>query len=201
MELQNFDRLLETAERYFTQRNYEQAFMFYALAKEEKPESPEVEVGILLTSLAGEQEEEAQAIFEFYSAARSTDESGAIQMVKTLIESVETGLESAGENMVIALEEQVEREDGIQYKDFQRLVREAHDFKEIFQKVIFSTKVIITQKNDFFSFVEALIDNGYIEMALGYIDSANNVFPSDLRIRELLEKIQRIEQRETPRKH
>ena len=61
--------------------------------------------------------------------------------------------------------------------------------KQSLRRSFFSTKVVITQKNDFFDFVTRLIDNEYIDVALSYIDSANQVFPSDERLRELLNRI------------
>jgi len=189
----------EAAISHFSQHHYEEALFHYGLAKEGAPEDPDIEIGILLTSLAQEMEEEAHALFEFYNVAKTSEELEAVELVKTLIDSVEQGLSGSEEigndaiRPVVSLEEELEYENGIAYRDFKTIVSNSKNFSEAFRKVIFSTKVIISHKQDFFEFVENLIDNGYIDMALGYIDSANRIFPSDQKIRDLLNKISRLD--------
>lgn len=195
-ETKNLIKFKRYANKFFQERDYKNALKFYSLAKTIKPEDKDVEVGILLCSLAFDMEDEAHAIYEFFGAAKAIDKSNSYPMVKSLIDSVEAGLESMlDDSFSIELEENAESQDGISYEDFKDIIKNNSDnFKEIFKKVIFSTKVVITKKEDFFEFVEHLIENGYIDMALSYIDSANTIFPSDDRIRDLLNLINRIEQ-------
>lgn len=193
-DLRRFKKL---AVECFAEGRYDDALKYYSFAKEIKPEDRDIEVGVLLSSLAYDLEEEAQAIFEFFTASKEIDKANAHDMILSLITSVESGYESMLDNISVSVDEFSETEDGISYKDFKNIVKEEDgDFKDIFKKVIFSTKVVITQKEDFFEFVETLIQNGYIEMALNYIDSANSIFPSDERIRDLLNLINQIEQLE-----
>ncbi len=54
---------------------------------------------------------------------------------------------------------------------------------------MFSSKVIITKKEDFLTFLDMLIDNGYNEMALNYLENAITIYPTDLQLRELMKKL------------
>jgi hypothetical protein len=44
---------------------------------------------------------------------------------------------------------------------------------------MFSTKVIISNKNEFIDFVTQLATNGFDEMALSYLDSSSKLFGND----------------------
>ena len=54
---------------------------------------------------------------------------------------------------------------------------------------MFSTKVIITEKEDFVDFLDKLIEHGYTDMALSYLESALGAYPSDEPLRKLLKKL------------
>jgi hypothetical protein len=54
---------------------------------------------------------------------------------------------------------------------------------------MFSTKVIITKKEDFIEFLDILIENGYYDMAFNYLENALNIFPIDKQLRQLFEKL------------
>ena len=54
---------------------------------------------------------------------------------------------------------------------------------------MFSTRVIITKKEDFIDFLDNLIEFGFAEMALTYLENALSVYPSDKLLRKLLKKL------------
>lgn len=191
-------KLTTVAFQHFQRKAYRDALNYFALAQAKRGETPEIRVGILLCNLALDMEAEAQALFEFYGVAKEVDRDNAEQLVEGLIESVESGMNPSGDLLTLSEEGALEYEEGISYQDFKFLLEQGSSFPEVFQKVIFSTKVVISDKADFFDFVENLIENGYVDMALGYIDSANKVFPSDTKIRDLLDKISRLQDVETP---
>jgi hypothetical protein len=87
------------------------------------------------------------------------------------------------------LRERLEFEDGILYSDFKKLLDEGADFKETFENIMFSTKVLITQKEDFIDFLEKLIENGFSEMALAYLENALSLYPTDKVLAKLLKKL------------
>lgn len=191
--------LMKRAEFAFEQEAYDQALFHLSLAMKRSPESEAAEVLIQLSALAMEFPEEARAVYEFYQIAREIDAAHASAMARALIESIENyEVYGSAAELAERFRSRSEERSAISYDEFRQLVDENDDFKEIFEKVIYSTRVVIADKGEFFAFIEELIDNGYTEMALAYIDSANAVFPSDLRLRQLLDKIARQEILETP---
>ena len=190
MAKRGFGFYLKKAEAAFSAYDYDASLLYYSLAGQERPGNADVAIGATLASMAAETPEEAHAVFEFFTVARSIDPQNAEPMAQALIDSIESHqvYESAAA-LAKKLHERAEAENGISYEDFKRLVEENADFRSTFEKVIYSTRVVISDKGDFFDFVEGLIDHGYTEMALAYIESANTVFPSDEKIRELLNKI------------
>ena len=81
--------------------------------------------------------------------------------------------------------------DGITYDDFLTLVKEKGNFKEVFENIMFSTKVVITSKEDLIDFIIKLSENGFRDMALSYLDDMSNIFPQDQEILELYKLFQK----------
>jgi len=52
-------------------------------------------------------------------------------------------------------------------------------FKKTFEDIMFSTKVVITDKEEFIDFVTKLAREGFDEMALGYLDASVSLFGND----------------------
>jgi hypothetical protein len=98
-------------------------------------------------------------------------------------------MERLSEVFAQPIRDRIELEDGILYKDFKALIDEGESFKETFENIMFSTRVIITQKEDFVDFLENLIEHGFAEMALSYLENALSVYPSDILLRKLLRKL------------
>jgi len=75
------------------------------------------------------------------------------------------------------------------YQDFKKIIDEGASFKETFENIMFSTRVLITKKEDFLDFLDKLIENDFEEMALTYLDSALTIYPSDKILHKLFEKL------------
>ena len=86
-------------------------------------------------------------------------------------------------------EAKINAENGIKYEDFMRLVGVRGNFKEVFEDIMFSTKVIISRKEDFVDFLSKLIENGFVEMSLNYLESAVIRFPNDEQLLSLIKKV------------
>jgi propanediol dehydratase large subunit len=63
-----------------------------------------------------------------------------------------------------------------------QLVASRGDFKEAFEDIMFSTKVVITNRDEFIDFIKHLSTEGFQEMALSYLDVASNAFGDDQEI-------------------
>ena len=80
--------------------------------------------------------------------------------------------------------------DAIKYEDFKKLIDSRDSFRIAFEDIMFSTKVAIENKNDFFDFVSKLIDNDFNNTAYTYLDGFNEYFAYDDEIEKLYKKLE-----------
>ena len=172
------DLLLRRAEDEFLQGNYAKALRSYGLILKDYPALDEAKIGVYLSDLGIESEEEAQALFDYYQMIKSEKEN-AVDIIDGLIENLDSSKNKLQELLVEPIEEQIEYGDGIRYSDFQELVKNRGSFKETFEDIMFSTKVVITNKDEFIDFVTQLANEGFDEMALGYLDASSSLFGND----------------------
>ena len=172
------DLLLKRAEHQFLQGDYDKALRSYGLILKDYPTLDEAKIGVYLSDLGIESEEEAQALFDYYQMIKSEKEN-AVDIIDGLIEKLDCSKHKLQELLVEPLEEQIEYGDGIRYSDFLELVKSRGSFKKTFEDIMFSTKVVITNKDEFIDFVTHLANEGFDEMALGYLDASANLFGND----------------------
>lgn len=172
------DLLLQRAENEFLKGDYANALRSYGLILKDYPALEEAKIGVYLSDLGVESEEEAQALFDYYQVIKSEKEN-AVDIIDGLIETLDSSKHKLEELLVKPMEEQVEYEDGIRYSDFIALVESRGSFKKTFEDIMFSTKVVITNKDEFIDFVKQLSNEGFDEMALGYLDASSSLFGDD----------------------
>jgi len=175
------DLLLKRAEHEFLQGDYANALRSYGLILKDYPSLDEARVGVYLSDLGIESEEEAQALFDYYQVIKS-EKDNAADIIDGLLETLDTSKHQLDELLVKPIEEQVEYADGIRYSDFMDLVKSRGDFKKTFEDIMFSTKVVITNKEEFMHFVKLLSEEGFDEMVLSYLDASSNLFGNDQEI-------------------
>ena len=174
----NQDVLLQRAEHAFLSGEYSNALRSYGLILKDYPSLDEAKIGVYLSDLASESDEEAQVLFDYYQMIKSEKEN-AVDIIDGLIENLDTSKQQIQELLLDPVQEQNEYNDGIRYSDFVKLVADKGSFKETFEDIMFSTKVVITNKDDFIDFVTQLSDEGFDEMALGYLDATSHLFGND----------------------
>jgi tetratricopeptide (TPR) repeat protein len=172
------DLLLQRAEHEFLQGNYAKALRSYGLILKDYPTLDEARIGVYLSDLGIESEEEAQALFDYYQMIKSEKEN-AVDIIDGIIENLDSSKHKLQELLVEPIEEQIEYSDGIRYSDFLLLVKSRGSFKKTFEDIMFSTKVVITNKDEFIDFVTQLANEGFDEMALGYLDASSSLFGND----------------------
>jgi len=172
------DLLLKRAEHEFLQGDYVKALRSYGLILRDYPTLDEARIGVYLSDLGIESEEEAQALFDYYQMIKSEKEN-AVDIIDGLIENLDSSKHKLQELLLEPIEEQIEYSDGIRYSDFQELVKSRGSFKKTFEDIMFSTKVVITNKDEFIDFVTQLATEGFDEMALGYLDASSSLFGND----------------------
>jgi len=169
---------LQRAEGAFLKGDYSHALRSYGLILKDYPSLDEARIGVYLSDLGVESEAEAQALFDYYQVIKR-EKKNAVEIIDNLITSLDTTKHQIEELLSHSVQEQVEYGDGIRYSDFLALVESRGSFKQTFEDIMFSTKVIITEKDEFIDFVKQLAKEGFNEMALGYLDGMAKHFGND----------------------
>jgi tetratricopeptide (TPR) repeat protein len=188
MSISKFKTLTQ-AKDSFSKSDYKNALEKFAAVLQSFPNSKEAYNGVILAEMAMSGEGGAEALFDYYEVLKEEDKEQADIIMSQILQNMDGSLEKLREVFAEPLRDRVEFEDGILYKDFKTLVDEGGDFKEIFENIMFSTRVIITQKEDFVDFLDKLIEHDFAEMALTYLENALSVYPSDKLLRKLLKKL------------
>lgn len=176
--------LLERALTQFSNGEYQQALQSYSLLLNDYPQLTEAKIGVYLSDLGTESGDDAQALFDYYQVIKEEDVD-ALEIIDTLIKTLDNSKQSLQELLLDPINEQIDYADGIRYIDFMQLVEARGSFKVAFEDIMFSTKVIITQKDEFIDFITHLATQGFQETALYYLDAASNSFDGDQEIFEL----------------
>ena len=174
----NQDLLLQRAEHEFLNGDYKNALRSYGLILKDYPALDEAKIGAYLSDLGSESEDEAQALFDYYQVIKGENQN-AVEIIDGLIENLDSTKHKLHELLEQPIEEQIEYSDGIRYSDFTALVASRGSFKKTFEDIMFSTKVVITNKDEFIDFVTQLSNEGFDEMALGYLDASTHLFGND----------------------
>ena len=183
-------KILSEAKKYFSQSDYKKALEKFATVLQNYPNSKEAYNGVILSEMALSGEGGAEALFDYYEVLKSEDRESADEIMSEILENMDGTLEELSEVLTQPLKDRLEAEDGILYEDFKKILEaNGGDFKKVFDNIMFSTKVIITKKEDFLEFLDMLIENGYNEMALNYLENALSLYPTDMALRNLLKKL------------
>ena len=182
-------KILSQAKDNFTRAEYKSALDKFAQVLQNDPDSKEAFNGVILSEMAMSGEEGAEALFDYYEILKEEDKEQADAIMSEILESMDGSLEKLSEIFSEPIRERLEFEEGILYSDFQKILDEGGDFVETFENIMFSTRVIITNKDDFIDFLDKLIENDFAQMALTYLENALSVYPGDKLLRKLLKKL------------
>jgi len=165
--------LLQRAEEQFLRKDYTNALKIYGLLLNDDPKLKEAKVGAFLSDLGMDSDADAQALFDYYQVIKDTN-TDADKVISDLMQMIYT-TRVVVQQVFGNHNNSVGFEDGISYDEFVGLVEQRGDFVEVFEDVLFSTKVIIDKREEFIDFMHRLIDAQYYDMVLGYLDTlANN---------------------------
>ncbi len=182
-------KILDRAENLFYRGDYDEALRMYGILLKECPELEEARIGAILSDIALENDEEAQALFEYYQVLKEEGQEEAEQIIEEMISSLDDALEKISDLLEGSLFVRDEAVDGISYSDFKELVSQRGGFKRAFEDIMFSTKVVITEKDELLDFLQQLVENGFNEMAMRYIEGAAVAYPAEEKIQDLIDKI------------
>ena len=182
-------KTLSQAKESFSKSDYKNALEKFAIVLQNFPNSREAYNGVILAEMAMSGEGGAEALFDYYEILKEEDKEAADVIMSNILKNMDGSLEKLSEVFGEPLRDRLELEDGILYQDFKAIIDGGESFKETFENIMFSTRVIITQKEDFIDFLDNLIENGFSEMALAYLENALGAYPTDELLRKLLKKL------------
>ncbi len=184
------ERLKAKAEEYFFKGEYDKALQNFSLALSEYPNDKELKICAMLADMGNENEEKAQAIYEYYQVTKEIEEQSAEEIIESLIESMDFDVELLNRLLDSGyLANEYQDDNSINYSDFIQLIKDRGSFKRAYEDIMFSTKVLINSKDEFIDFLDRLIDNDYIDTAFSYGEAAINLFPKDTKLQSVLHKI------------
>ncbi len=178
----DINSLLQNAEKYLLEKDYENALRFYSLALNVESSNQEAYIGVLISDIGFDFKEEAQVLYYYYQSKKENEN------IKQTIEQLCNALyakNSIFNSIFDLIESNMEYNDGIEYEDFLKLIEEKENFKEAFEDAIFSTKVIISKKWQFIDFIKKLTENGYYNVALNYLEAHAPLYNNDQDILKL----------------
>ena len=110
----NKNSLLKRAEEHFVNGEYRQSLQSYGLILKDHPELGEARVGVYLSDLGLESEDDAQALFDYYQVIKA-EQDDAAEIIDNLIHTLDNSKNSLQELLIDPLKEQADYEDGIRY--------------------------------------------------------------------------------------
>lgn len=182
-------KILSQAKDSFTKAEFKTALEKFATVLQNYPNSKEAYNGVILSEMAMSGESGAEALFDYYEILKDEDKESADSIMEEILQNLNGSLEKLSEVFTEPLRDRLELEDGILYQDFKNILEGGAEFKETFENIMFSTRVIITEKEDFLDFLERLIEHNFAEMALTYLENALSIYPSDRLLHKLLKKL------------
>ncbi|MFV0481950.1 MAG: tetratricopeptide repeat protein [Campylobacteraceae bacterium] len=168
----------------FYKKNFNLAQFYFSLALGENEEDEELKLFLLLSGIAKEKEEDAFMILDLYKKSKDKNISFDFDMIDRFLKENE----KKEHKIFDEINSVIEGEDGIIFDDFLTIMRIRGEFKKAFEDTMCSTKLIISRREDFVMFLNLLLDNGYQDMSLGYIEKALSLFPTDKYFQGLLIK-------------
>ncbi len=186
---QLLNTLKKRGESAFLQGNYKESVKQYSNAIIIGSEDLESKVGLLLADLAHDYETESKALYDYYQILKKENRSSADKILLNLVKSFDGNISEMAAMTQVINALNIDRNDGILYSDFKKHIMARGDFKQACEDMIFSTRIILTSKEDFIEFLEILVDNGFARMALVYLDEASNKINFDLKIGEIYKKV------------
>ena len=186
----NENRLLNEANSFFTQKKFEKALFLYSQLSSNFPQNKEYPIYALFCDIASEDEEKAISLYDYFSIIKDENLEEAIRYVEDVINAYDGDIDKMMEVLKELSTSTVESLDAIRYEEFKKLIDSRGSFRIAFEDIMFSTKVAIENKDDFFDFVTKLIDNDFNTTAYTYLDGFNEYFSYDKEIEKLYKKLE-----------
>ena len=182
--------VLARANICFMNKDYDLALFEYSKLLAKEPINEIYKLYAIICDIASEDELKAISLFDYLTLNKDKNIQDTIKYCKNVIKLYDSDID----NMINMLNNiSVDKRDlldAINYKDFKQLIKDRGSFKIAFEDIMFSTKVSIDTKEDFFDFVTELIDNDFNAIAYNYLEDFNKFFSYDMEIEVLYKKLE-----------
>ncbi len=186
----NENRLLNEANSLFAQKRFDEALFLYSQLSSNFPQNKEYKIYALFCDIASEDEQKAISLYDYFTVVKDEDLDEAVKYVEDVVHAYDGDIDKMMQILKELSNSTIDSLDAIRYEDFKKLIVSRGSFRVAFEDIMFSTKVAIENKDDFFDFVTKLIDNGFNTTAYTYLDGFNEYFTYDKEIEELYKKLE-----------
>lgn len=186
----NENRLLNEANVFFTEKEFDKALFIYSQLSSNFPKNKEYPIYALFCDIASEDVEKAISLYDYFSIVKEENIDEAITYVEDVVNAYDGDVDKMMEMLQELSASTVDSLDAIRYEDFKSLIESRGSFRIAFEDIMFSTKVAIESKEDFFDFVDCLIENDFNTTAYSYLDGFNEYFSYDTKIEKLYKKLE-----------
>jgi tetratricopeptide (TPR) repeat protein len=186
----NESRLLNEANSFFLEKNFEKALFLYSQLASNFKDNKEYPIYALFCDIASEDEEKALSLYDYFSVSKEESLDEAIKYIDDIVSAYDGDIDKMMEVLKDLSSSTVDSLDAIKYDDFKILINSRGSFRIAFEDIMFSTKVAIENKEDFFDFVTKLIDNDFNTTAYTYLNGFNEYFAYDEEIEKLYKKLE-----------
>jgi len=180
------DKLLNRAERQFSLGDYKDALTTYGLILTESPNHAEAKIGAFLCDIGLDNDDEAQALFDYYTVIKNRDDNPN-QAISDIIKTIHAQRGFVQE-LIRPLEEDIM---AIKYSDFIKSLAKNNNFKESLEDMMFSTKLVISDKAEYVDLIGRLLENDFFALAGSFLDTLVEHFGKDkdiIRLYQILKE-------------
>ncbi|PLY09357.1 MAG: hypothetical protein C0626_10220 [Arcobacter sp.] len=186
----NEKKLLNDANSYFLNKEFDKAMFIYAQLTSVFKYNKEYPIYALFCDVASEDVDKALSLFDYFTVAKDQNIEEAIAYVHKVIDAYDGDIDKMMDILKDLTNSTVDSLDAIKYDDFKVLIQSRGSFRVAFEDIMFSTKVAIDSKDDFFDFVTKLIENDFNTTAYSYLEGFNEYFAYDSKIEELYKMLE-----------
>lgn len=182
-------KLLEEAEKFFNKTNYDKALLNYSQILKINPENKKAKILVILTEMVMNRENGGEALYDYYSILLAENLENPEEVIQNILDSIDNQNLQFDKLTNEPLKKHLMYADGISYSDFQDIAVKEKGFKKAFEDMIFTSKIIITNKKELINFLNNLIEYEFYSEALNYLEGALKSFPNDKSLQFLVEKL------------
>jgi hypothetical protein len=186
----NENKLLNEANSFFLEKKFDKALFLYSQLSFNFPNNREYPIYALFCDLASEDESKALSLYDYFCVVKETSMDDAIKYVEDIVNAYDGDIDKMMDLLKDLNDSTVDSLDAIKYEDFKKLIDSRGSFRVAFEDIMFSTKVAIESKDDFFDFVTKLIENDFNTTAYSYLDGFNEYFSYDKKIEKLYKMLE-----------